>query len=100
MGADKPVVVLVHGAYHQTEHFNTLVKSLKAKGFGTEAPALPSVGATTGSNGAMSRDADVVAQTLQKVLESGRDAIVFMHSMGGVVRSSSIAPIKFEPRSC
>ena len=43
---EKPVILLVHGAWHQPLHFRSLIKDLQARGFSVLAPTL----ATTASD--------------------------------------------------
>lgn len=81
----KPTIIIVHGAYHRPEHFDAVVGHLHAAGYETLLPRLPSVGLSSDPGGALHLDAAVVRDALKQVIvDNGRDAVLVMHSYGGV----------------
>lgn len=83
--ARDPTVIIVHGAYHQPEHFNTVAAHLRDAGLEVVLPRLPSVGLTADPGGALHLDAAIIRDTLKEVIvDEGNDALLMMHSYGGL----------------
>lgn len=80
MAADKPVIILIHGAFYQPIHYQDVADKLRQKGFTVEVPTLP----TTGTNPDLTYADDVktINETLQPFLDSGREVIMVAHSSG------------------
>lgn len=86
--SQRPTIVLVHGAFHQPEHFDVVAKYLTEAGFQVVRPRLPSVGMTSDPGGALHLDAGAVRDALNEVIiQQGHDAILVMHSYGGLAGS-------------
>lgn len=81
----KPVIFLVHGAWHRPLHYRLLIHALQAKGFTVLAPPLASSGYDDSVDGKTYHD-DVkrVHEALLPFLDEGRIAIGIGHSYGGV----------------
>ena len=88
MAADKPVILLIHGAFYQPVHYQEVVDKLREQGFTVEAPALP----TTGTNPDLTYvdDVEVINDTLQPLLDNGREVIIVAHSSGTLPASHCI----------
>ncbi|KAL1852436.1 hypothetical protein Daus18300_012195 [Diaporthe australafricana] len=88
MAPDKPVILLVHGAFYQPIHYNEVLGKLREKGFAVAAPALP----TTGTNPDLTYedDVEVINKTLLKFLDDGKEVIVVAHSTGALPASHCI----------
>ncbi|KAH7268633.1 hypothetical protein MRS44_011095 [Fusarium solani] len=81
----KPIIFLVHGAWHRPLHYRPLIHALQAKGFTVLAPPLASSGYDDSVDGKTYHD-DVkrVRDVLLPFLDEGRIAIGIGHSYGGV----------------
>lgn len=81
----KPVIFLVHGAWHRPLHYRPLIHALQVKGFTVLAPPLASSGYDDSVDGKTYHD-DVkrVHDVLLPFLDEGRIAIGIGHSYGGV----------------
>ncbi|KAG6356439.1 hypothetical protein INS49_015827 [Diaporthe citri] len=88
MAADKPVILLVHGAFYQPVHYQEVLDQLRDRGFTVEAPALP----TTGTNPELTYvdDVEVINETLLPILDAGREVIMVAHSSGTLPASHCI----------
>jgi pimeloyl-ACP methyl ester carboxylesterase len=69
-----PSVVLVHGLYHDPQHFNLIARALRAKGFDVAVPEL--------HRGSLEADTEAVQQVVDTM---SRLPVVFGHSYGGSV---------------
>lgn len=79
----KPAIVLVHGAWHNPTHWDRVATPLRKGGYEVKAPQLPSVGVSKDPGGALSKDAETVADAIRTYTSQGRDVVVVMHSYGG-----------------
>lgn len=88
--SSKSELIIVPGAWHSPEAFQPTTALLKKAGYTVHGVTLPSVGA---SPQVQSFDPDVqaVRSVIDKVLSAGKDAVVIMHSYGGVVGSEALA---------
>ncbi|KAJ0115102.1 methylesterase 6 [Diaporthe amygdali] len=88
MAPDKPVILLVHGAFYQPVHYEEVLQNLTEKGYTVAAPALP----TTGTNPDLTYadDVEVINDTLHSFLDDGREVIVVAHSSGALPASHCI----------
>lgn len=88
MTTDKPVILLIHGAFYQPIHYQGVLDNLREKGFTVEAPALP----TTGMNPELTYvdDVEVINEILHPFLDAGRQVIMVAHSSGSLPASHCI----------
>lgn len=78
-------IILVHGAYHQPEHFDSVATLLRDAGYDVTLPRLPSVGLPSDPGDALHLDAAAVQDALNEVvIHRGQDAVMVMHSYGGL----------------
>ena len=89
MAAEKPIVVVVHGAFHLPQYYQRLIGPLRQQGYTVLAPALPSTGSDDSINGRTYVD-DVrrIHEILLPLLDAGRTAVVVGHSQGGIAASA------------
>ena len=87
----KPVIVIVHGAFHPPVYYRKLIEPLRASGYTVLAPAMPTTGLDDSVAGTTYRD-DVrrIYESLLPLLDEGREAVVVGHSQ---VRMRSGAPL-------
>lgn len=86
--SQRPTIILVHGAYHQPEHFDVVTNYLNEAGFKVVRPRLPSVGMTSDPGDALHLDAGAVRDALhEEIVQQGNDVVLVMHSYGGLAGS-------------
>ncbi|EAS30949.3 uncharacterized protein CIMG_06428 [Coccidioides immitis RS] len=84
-----PTIVLVHGAWHSPECFDSLRKVLEDHGYPTEAPGHPSVGAEPPTK-TLEDDVINMQIVLNKLIEDeGKEVVLVGHSYGGTVISNA-----------
>ena len=87
--SSKPVILIVHGSWHNPNHFFRFRLALHEAGFETECPTQPSYGVLKLSN-PLAADAYCIRSAAQALVDQGRDVIVVMHSYGGIIGSEAI----------
>ncbi|KAH8657745.1 Alpha/beta hydrolase fold-1 [Xylariales sp. PMI_506] len=88
--AAKPVILLVHGAFHPPHFYRKLIEGFRAQGFTILAPPLPSTGLDDSVAGKTYAD-DVrrIHETAAPYFSDGREVILLCHSQGGVAGSAA-----------
>lgn len=86
----KPVIYILHGAWHSPAYFVTVKTKLESRGYTVRCPQLPSSGAVPPTK-TLYDDADVVRGELEPLIERGQDVVLVMHSYGGVVGTQAAA---------
>jgi pimeloyl-ACP methyl ester carboxylesterase len=86
--ANKPTIILVHGAWHTHEYWSPVIEQLKEHGYASRAVSLPSVGGKLTTT--MPDDAAHIQKTLSELVENGEDIVVVMHSYGGLPGTESV----------
>ncbi|KAI1864745.1 hypothetical protein JX265_008469 [Neoarthrinium moseri] len=83
MAADKPVILLAHGAWHAPSLYDPLRDALAARGYELLVPELATLGA--GKTG-IGWDADVAVllETAAPLFAQGRSVALLGHSYGGI----------------
>src|SRR5882757_9314808 len=82
--ASKPVVYILHGAWHSPSCFDLVKEKLEALGYTVICPQQPSTGATPPTK-TLQDDAALVRAELELLIEHGQEVVLVMHSYGGVV---------------
>ena len=95
----KPAVVFVPGAWHIPAHYEPILKRLRDAGYEVSALRHPSCTVKSDPGNIFREDAKTVADTIRPVLNSGKDAVVIMHSYGGVSGPEGAAIVCEEQRS-
>lgn len=88
MTLEKPVVLLVHGAFQQPANYESVLGPLRERGFTIVAPTLPTTGADPDLD--YTQDVDVIDRVLQPLLDAGREVIMLAHSFGTLPASHCI----------
>ena len=86
----KPSLVLVHGSWHSTEHFDPLKTDLEGHGFRCVPVALPSTQTPDLPPASLSDDVKAVRDAVAPELESGKNVVVVAHSFGGCVANAAL----------
>jgi len=85
--------ILVHGAYHQPEHWDPLVKVLQQSGHQTSTPRLPSVSATPIPD-CLAADISAVKQSVADATANGSESVIpIFPSYGGIPGFEALATL-------
>ncbi|KAK6085502.1 hypothetical protein SCUP515_00609 [Seiridium cupressi] len=90
MATEKPVLVLVHGAFHPPHFYRKLIELLRQEGYVVLAPPMLTTGLDDSVIGKTYVD-DVkrVHEYLLPYLDAGREAVLVCHSQGGIAGSAA-----------
>lgn len=91
--------ILVHGAYHQPQHWDPLVKVLQQSGHRTSTPRLPSVSATPVPD-CLTADISAVKTAVVAAIANGSESVVpIFHSYGGIPGFEALATLTQDQKS-
>jgi hypothetical protein len=91
--------VLVHGAYHQPQHWDPLVKLLQSSGHATSTARLPSVSSTPPPE-CLKADAAAVKQAVVDAIAQGATTVVpVLHSYAGIPGFEGLATLTPEEKA-
>jgi alpha-beta hydrolase superfamily lysophospholipase len=81
----KPIILFVHGAWHQPKHYSLLIASIESQGFTVVAPTLASAGYDDSVDGkTLEDDVKAISDAILPYIDSGRKIIAMGHSYGAV----------------
>lgn len=87
-----PSIVIVHGAWHQSSHYNAFAKALMAAGFPkATTPQLPSAGSSPHTENSFAADVATINRAIEEDLSSDHDVVLSAHSYGGVVATEALS---------
>ncbi|KAI1760701.1 hypothetical protein GGR53DRAFT_65818 [Hypoxylon sp. FL1150] len=96
----KPVILLVHGAWHIPLHYRYLIDAIRSSDYTVLALNLVTAGYDDIIVGKTHLDAvSQVREFLIPYLKQGRKAVVIGHSYGGLVAHQAVAGLTLEERS-
>ncbi|KAI3325351.1 alpha/beta-hydrolase [Xylariaceae sp. AK1471] len=100
MAAEKPVIIIVHGAWHSPVHYRKLIEPLRTQGYTVLAPTNASVGIDDSIVGKTYID-DVkrIHEALLPHLDAGREAVMVCHSYGAIPGTASLEGQTVEERA-
>jgi len=99
MSSEKPVVVIVPGAWSTPPAYRKLVEALGEASFTVEVPALPTNNGVRPPNSSYAQDVAAVRATVQPLVEGeGRTVFMLMHSYGGAVGTEAIRGLTHNDR--
>ncbi|KAK4939730.1 hypothetical protein LTR10_020014 [Elasticomyces elasticus] len=95
MSGHLPTIVIVHGAWHSPEHYETLASRLRSQGYKTVTPSLPTVhyaSQGTPPPRGLSEDINAIRKAIQTELDTDptTDVILLAHSYGSLPASPAI----------
>lgn len=91
--------VLVHGAYHQPQHWDPLVSLLQQSGHQTSTPRLPSVSATPIPD-CLAADTLAIKTAVVDAIANGAESVVpIFHSYGGCPGFEALATLTDDQKS-
>ncbi|KAK7931177.1 hypothetical protein PG985_001889 [Apiospora marii] len=83
MASSKPIILMVHGAWHLPFMYNSLKQELNTLGYEFLCPKLKTVGAY--SHGmTWEADKEVILDLVEPLFDQGREIIIVGHSYGGI----------------
>lgn len=82
----KPTILLVHDAFHTSEHFEELATELMQAGYELRTPQLPS-STSTYQNDVFEADVQAVFDPGRIAIEAGRNVVLVMHGYGSLPAS-------------
>ncbi|KAJ4303347.1 hypothetical protein N0V90_002240 [Kalmusia sp. IMI 367209] len=95
---NKPVFLLLHGAWHLPTCFSRLISQLHARGYPTLAPHLPSSGANPPLR-TWDPDIEVIRASVTRLArDEVRDIVVVMHAHAGLAGTQALSGL--DKKSC
>jgi pimeloyl-ACP methyl ester carboxylesterase len=88
--ATKPVIYVLHGAWHGPAYFDSIKQKLEGQGYTVICPQQPTTGCAP-PNLTLYDDVAHVKPELESLIGDGQDVLVVMHSYGGLVGTEAAA---------
>lgn len=88
MDNEKPVILLVHAAFHRPVHYESVLSTLRDRGFTVVAPELPTTGVDP--NLTYTDDTAVIDRVLGPLFDQGREVVIVAHDFGALPASHCI----------
>ncbi|KAI0840947.1 alpha/beta-hydrolase [Hypoxylon sp. FL0890] len=89
MSSEKPVIVIIHGAFFSPMHYRKLIEPLRAQGYVVVSPPMPTTGLDdTVAGKTYVDDVKRLLEDLTPFLDQGKEAVVVGHSQGGIAASA------------
>ncbi|KAI4093984.1 MAG: hypothetical protein L6R37_007321 [Teloschistes peruensis] len=96
--AHLPAIVLVHGAWHVPQHYQTFVERLERTGFEVHYPLLPTCDESKRLDANMYQDADLVRTIVLSLADKTREVVMLLHSYGGAPGSEALKDLSKKER--
>ncbi|KAL9578608.1 MAG: hypothetical protein Q9203_007036 [Teloschistes exilis] len=96
--ADLPAIVLVHGAWHVPQHYQTFVERLERTGLEVHCPLLPTCDESKRLHANMYQDADLVRAIVLSLADKTREVVMLLHSYGGAPGSEALKGLSKKER--
>lgn len=93
-----PTILFVPGFWEGPAPFAQVSSLLRGSGFPTEIAALPSTGKLSPGSPSMLDDIAAIRSAVTKLVESGKEVVMVMHSGGGFVGSNAIEGLGIKAR--
>ncbi|KAL9595758.1 MAG: hypothetical protein Q9219_006256 [cf. Caloplaca sp. 3 TL-2023] len=94
----KPVVILVHGAWHVPQHYQSFITELEKAGFQVSCPLLPTCDERKRLTAGMYEDAAVIRDIVQSWVDNSREVIMLLHSYGGAPGTEAVKGMSLKER--
>ncbi len=99
MSSPKPTILIIHGAWHQPAHFSPLMTLLKAQGYTSICPHLPTCNNDDPPTKSLSDDVLLIRNTTISLADQGKEVVVLMASYGGVVGTDALYGLSVTERA-
>lgn len=87
--ADKPIIVVIAGAWHTLSHYEPLLSALHVFGYNTRCPTLPSLNPPDPMMADAALDANFVRkEVLLPPIEDRKEVVLVLHSYSGLPGSA------------
>lgn len=90
MSFDKPIIVIIPGAFHKPDNYKLVTESPRSQGYKVLSAPLTVAGDSVRASLDQDDDASVLLAELVPKLDEDKEAILVSHSYGGVVVAASI----------
>lgn len=81
---EKPIIIVVHGAWHRPIHYINIYNYFQAKGYTVRIPALATAGHSDEvAQRDTSDDVQLLRSVMKEYLDQGKSIVVVCHSFGG-----------------
>lgn len=98
MPSEKPVIVVVPGAWSAPAAYRKLVEELEAASFSVKVPELPTNNGARPPNSSYESDVAVVREVVRPLVEDGKMVFMLMHSYGGAVGTEAVQGLALKDR--
>ncbi|KAI1099153.1 alpha/beta-hydrolase [Jackrogersella minutella] len=97
---EKPIILLLHGAWHIPLHYRSLIDPLRSRGYTVLAPYLVTTGCDDSIDDKSHVDAAYqIREYLLPLLDQGRKILVVAHSFAGIVATGAAVGLTLEDRA-
>jgi alpha-beta hydrolase superfamily lysophospholipase len=90
MPFEKPIIVIIPGAFHKPHNYRLLIEPLRSQGYEVLSVPLAVTGDSVRANLDQHDDARVLLAELVPKLDESKEAILISHSYGSLVVAASI----------
>jgi len=90
MASQKPIIVIVPGAFHRALHYTKITEPLRAQGYGVIPVDLVVAGENVNPDATHLDDAAEIRRQLVPLLDEDKRAIVVSHSYGSMPATASV----------
>ncbi len=98
----RPLVLLIHGAWHTPAHYRTFLDAVEAAGYQTAAPELVSSGAGATAGNPAEADVGLITRFARELIDGddgeAREVMVVAHSYGGIIAQAALAGLGVRTR--
>ena len=90
MTSEKPVIVIVPGAWHDPSCFDAVSRRLRAEGYEVAGVNLASNNSASKPLPNFEADVDIIRATVKAAITKGKDVMLVMHSYGSIPSGDAI----------
>lgn len=86
----KPTILIIHGAWHHPAYFASVIDLLKAHGYDSVCPHLPTCNHDENPTKTLADDVALIRNMASTLADEGKEIVALMHSYGGVVGTDAL----------
>ncbi|PGH27511.1 hypothetical protein AJ80_00752 [Polytolypa hystricis UAMH7299] len=87
---NRPVFLLIHGAWHTPAFYAPFCKTLEAQGYEAVCPYLPTCNGDVPPTKCLVDDVSLIRETVLSLIAAGKSIVAIMHSYGGIVGTEAL----------